>query len=135
MKKTALDTWDVLPKDMMLYLRHNGWHFNKKACEYAVSLMRDRNGSKSKPFSKEQVDEMMSMFGVKIESTNDYDYVYVANMCKNDYLNSSISDENHLALFVKDTIEDVDSCDGHIFRRWYSDMVGMGEMIFWEDLV
>lgn len=135
MKKTALDTWDILPKDMTAYLRHNGFHFNKMACEYAVSLMRDRNGSRAKPLTKQQVDELLSRFGVEVRDTNNYDYVYVANMCKNDYLGSSIPDDNRLAMFVKDTMDDPDAGEGQTFRRWYSDMVGKGEMIFWEDLL
>lgn len=134
MRKTALDTWDTLPKDMELYLKHNGWHFNRKACEYAVRLMCDRNGGKAKPMERQQVDDLLTRFGVQLEDTNNYDYVYVANMCRNDYLGSSVADENRLALFVKDTLEDPDAGEGQTFRRWYSDMVGKGEMVFWEDL-
>ena len=135
MKKTALDTWDMLPKDMTAYLRHNGWHFNKKACEYACSMMRNRSGEKASMLTKEQVDDMLQRFGVELTDKNSYDYVYVANMCRNDYLGSSVVDENRMALYVKDTIEDKDAGEGQTFRRWYSDMCGKGEMIFWEDML
>ena len=46
-----------------------------------------------------------------------YDYVFVATMCKADYLGSSIKDENHLVLYVKDTIDDVDASNETTFRR------------------
>ena len=41
-KKAPLDIYDDMPSEMRSYLRHNGWHFNKKACEYAVNLMLRR---------------------------------------------------------------------------------------------
>lgn len=135
MKKTSLDTYDILPKDMMAYLRHNGWHFNKKACEYAVSMMRDRDGNRAKMLTRQEVDEMMAQYGINIKDTNNYDYVYIANMCKNDYLGRSVIDDNRMMLYVKDTVEDPDAAEGQTFRRWYSDMCGKGEMIFWEEII
>ena len=33
---------------MTAYLRHNGWHFNKKLCDFAVSLMRRMNPATGK---------------------------------------------------------------------------------------
>lgn len=135
-KKTSLDTWYDVPEEMMAYLRNNGWHFNKKACDYAVDMMvSDETGEKLKPWTKEQVDGMLEGYGIKIEDKNNYDYVYVANMCKADYLKSAVPDERSAMVYVKKTIEDKDAADGHVMRRWYSDMVGAGEMIFWEELI
>lgn len=37
MKRDSLDSFDVLPEDMINYLRYNGRHFNHKLCSYAVS--------------------------------------------------------------------------------------------------
>ena len=45
---------------------------------------------------------------------------------KEDYLGSSIKDENHLALYVKDTIDDVDASNETTFRRWLATMIGNG---------
>ena len=64
-----------------------------------------------------------------------YDYVYVATMCKADYLRSSIKDENHLALYVKDTIDDVDASNETTFRRWLATMIGNGIPIDWDELL
>ena len=55
-----------------------------------------------------------------------YDYVYVVTMCKADYLGSSIKDENHLTLYIKDTIDDVDTSNETTFRRWLATMIGNG---------
>lgn len=48
---------------------------------------------------------MLAKYGVTLENNVDYDYVYVANMGKADLLKSSITDEQHLALYVKDVVD------------------------------
>ena len=64
-----------------------------------------------------------------------YDHVFVANMAKADFYKSSIPDEQHLALYVKDYLEDPDGTDELPFRRWLATMVGIGEPIEWEDIL
>lgn len=64
-----------------------------------------------------------------------YDYVFVANMCKADYYGSSITDEKHFALYIKDTIDDEDAGDGTTMRRWYATMVANGTMVDWEEFI
>ena len=139
-QRQPLDLYDDMPRDMRKYLSNNGWHFNKKACDFAVSLMKKENQSTKKkekiePYTKEQVDEMLKKYNVGLENNVGYDYVFVANMCKADYLKSSIADEHHLALYVKDTIDDIDAGDGVTMRRWYATMVANGEMVDWDDIL
>ena len=64
-----------------------------------------------------------------------YDYVYVANMCRADYMGSSIEDESHMAKFIKDYIEDPDAYDGMPFSRFYIDTVKKGVPIDWEEML
>ena len=78
---------------------------------------------------------MLKKYNVVLENNVGYDYVFVANMCKADYLKSSIADEHHLALYVKDTIDDIDAGDGVTMRRWYATMVANGEMVDWDDIL
>ena len=132
-ERLPLDIYDDMPKDMRRYLQNNGWHFNKKACMWAVSLMKKENPTTKKketiePYTKEQVDEMLKKYNITLESNVGYDYVFVANMGKADYLKSSIADEQHLALYVKDVIDDVDAGDGVTMRRWFATMVANGEI-------
>ena len=94
-----------------------------------------KNGKRITPYTKEQIDTMLSTKGIEVTKNKGYDYVFVANMCKADYLGSSIVDEHHLALYVKDTIDDEDAADGTTMRRWYATMVSNGEVIEWEDFV
>ena len=128
-KREPLDNYDILPEAMETYLRYYGRHFNKKLCDFAVSKMRVKSNSSRyteaiKPMNKEEVDTNVL-----------YEYMYVANMCKADYLHSSIEDNKHLCLFIKDTIDDVDAPDGVTFNRWYATMCRSGEPIEWEEML
>lgn len=137
---TALDIYEPLPRAMRRYLSHNGWHFNSLALSFAVKSMRRKNTATGKMeriemLDKDDVDTLLTAQGVKLENAVGLDYVYVANMAKADYWKSSIEDEKHMALFVKDTIDDTDAADGQIMRRWYADMVAQGQPIEWEELL
>lgn len=138
MHNLPLDIYDEMPTDMKRYITHFGWHFNKKAYDYAVSLMvkRDDNGNEIsiKPYTKEEVDELIRKYGVKIQNKILHDYVFVASMCKADYYGSSIINEQQLVLYVKDTVDDVDASDSTTFRRWVATMIGNGTAIEWSDL-
>ena len=56
-------------------------------------------------------------------------------MCKADYLGSSVPDEQHLALFVKDYVDDPDGYPELPFTRFYGDCIGTGTPIPWEDVI
>lgn len=123
---------------MINYLRYNGPHFNKKLCDFAVSKMMKKVGMQLvpiTPYSKEQVDKMMSNNRIVLKNGQLYDHVYVANMCKADFYGSSIVDELHLVKYVKDVIDDDDAYDGIVFNRWYADMCRKGIVVDWEDMI
>lgn len=137
-QKTDLTQYDIKPEGLINYLRYNGPHFNKKLFEFAISNMTVRSGStqvKLSPFSKEQIDNILRVNGIKLENNQLYDYLYVANMCKADFWGSSITSESQLAKYVKDVIDDVDGYDGIVFNRWYADMCRKGIVIDWEEMV
>ena len=132
--------FDGIPEDAYRYLSNYGFHFNKKACEFAVSMMskRDAGTGKSVPqdmVSKEDVDAMLVKHGINLDNDCMYDATYVANMLMSDMYKSSIPDEQHLALGIKDLIDDVDQRDGYLFVRWYSNVLFNGNPIDWSDLV
>ncbi len=140
MKRVPLDMYDDIPEEMRKYLKHHGWHFNKKACDFAVNLMRKKNASTGKmekveKLPKEQVDVMLLKYGVQLENTFDYDYVYLANKLKNVMLKSSLADEQHLAMAIKDIVEDSELGDGEIMRKWDAEMTARGISIEWADIV
>lgn len=134
-----LDMYDEFPSGMKEYLKAYGWHFSKAMCEFAVSRMEkeDANGKKVKiqPFSKEEVDSKLKQYNVELKKKEGYDYVYAANMCKADFLGSSVPNEQYLALYVKNVCDDPDAYDGMIFTRFYADCIGSGTPIIWEDML
>lgn len=85
--------------------------------------------------TKEVVDDMLRRYGIVLQNKIGYDYVYAANMCKADYLGSSVIDEQHLALFVKDYVDDKDGYAELPFTRFYADCIGTGTPIEWEDML
>ena len=87
------------------------------------------------PLTKEQVDNILKTYSIELSNNELYDYVYVANMCKADFLKSSIVDDYHMALYIKDVIDDEDGYDGIVFNRWYADMSKKGVPIDWTELL
>lgn len=134
-----LDMYDNFPSEMKAYLSNYGWHFSKAMCEFAVSGMEkeDGNGKKVKiqPYTKDQVDALLKQYGVELKNKEGYDYVYAANMCKADYLNSSVPNESYLAKFVKDYVDDPDAPKGKTFGRFYADCIASGKPIMWGDML
>ena len=125
---------------MKEYISQYGWHFSKKMCEWAVSKMKTKDESTGKQkkldaLKKDEVEELLKKYGIKLEKDAGYDCVYAANMGKADYYKSSIADESHLALFIKDYIDDPDGYDGLPFTRFYADCIGSGTPIIWEDMM
>lgn len=131
--REPLDLYDTKPHGMSEYLRHNGWHFNRRMCEFAVSLMR-KDGKRIDPWRKEDVDELLKSASEQIDCT-DHDYVYVANMAKADFLGGCLADNSAVAKYVSDVLSDEDQADGFIFNRFYADCARNGVGIPWEDVL
>jgi hypothetical protein len=135
-KKTG--SYDEIPEGMKYYINNYGCHFNKKLCNEAVRRMYtevDGKKKRLKPYSKEQVEGLLETYGITLEHNKMYDHVYVANMVANDFLGKSVPDEKHLALYVKDLIDDPDAKPGFIFNRFYADCMFMDNPIDWEDML
>jgi len=81
------------------------------------------------------VDNLLKEANITLKYASAYDAVYVANMCKADFLGSSIADDAHLAKYVKDVIDDPDAYDGMPFTRFYADCIGSGEPIIWSEML
>lgn len=135
MERIDFTRYDELPEDMLNYLKHYGPHFNKKLCKFAVSNMYKGNEEYITPYTKEQVNTLLESGNIKIKHNQLHDAVFVANMCKADYLGSSIPDEQHLALYIKDVLDDADGYDGIAFNRWYADTARLGIAIDWEEML
>lgn len=138
MTRDNFTRYDDYPQAMLTYLKYYGPHFNRKLFEFAVSRMtKVIRGAEQKitPMTKEDVDNMLRDYNVEIKNAQLYDCVYVANMCKADFLGSSIIDDEHLIKYVKDVIDDIDAPDGLVFNRWYADMCYCGIAVDWEEML
>ena len=129
-----LDSRTKYPSAMEEYLETYGFHFNKKLFEYAVSMMRPRSGGQFKPWDKEKTEEFLKNYGVSVKGKG-HDLAYIANMARADYYGSSITDENHLALFVSDYVTDPDGADTKAFDHFFIDSVAKGTPIFWDEML
>ena len=117
------------------YQKLYGPHFTKELCKFAVSLMEDENGQ-VKMMAKEEVEQKLNAMNIKLEYNKLYDFVYVANMCKADFLGKAVpNDDEHLCMFIKCVIDDPDGYDGQVFNRWLSDVKGMHILVDWSEFV
>lgn len=134
-----LTAYELMPDELAIYLSHNGPHFNKKCCEFAVNQMfkvdDNNNPEYFEPYTKHELEELLKSYNIKVKHSRLEDIVYVANMCKADYLHNSIIDEQHLAMYIKDTLDDPDGCDGLVFNRWIADMKWLGIPIPWYEFI
>ena len=130
-----LDDREEFPMGLEKYLSMYGWHFSKKLCNFAISNMRKDSGEKIAPITKEALDLLLAKNDIELDNKFGYDYVFVANMCKADYLGSSVPDEAHLAKFVKDFVDDYDGYAELPMTRFYADTIGKGIPIIWEDML
>lgn len=130
-----LDYYDILPKGLDAYLSHYGWHFSKAMCEWAVSKMRDRGGNKVALRTKEQIETILNNNGIQLQNDKGYDKVFVFHMGLSDYLGSSIVNEQGLAKYVKDVLDDPDGYEGIAFTRFLADCNGKGVPVDWEDVI
>ena len=127
--------YETMPEDLAIYMSHNGPHFNKLACDFAISQMYKADDKPIDPYSRRDVENILKLYNISIKNDKLYDKVYVANMCKADYLGNSITSEEHLAEYIKDTLDDPDGIEGLTFNRWIADMKWLGIPIPWEDFL
>lgn len=117
------------------YTDQYGCHFNKRLYEWAVSMMVDRRGGAVEALPKEQVKEWLASYGVTLENDKGHDAAYVLAMMKADYLHSSIEDDPHLALSVRDYLDDPDGYPTRAFDHFVIDCRRKGVPIFWDEMV
>lgn len=118
--------YDIKPKEFINYLRYYGHHFNKKLCKFACEQF-DKEA-----YDKEKLELLLQSYKIDIKNSKIYDAVYIANWCKENFFGSSITDEKHLLIFVKDVLEKEGNL---VFNRWYADQAKLGNMIEWEDMI
>ena len=97
--------------------------------------MKKQGGASVTPHDKERVETILKQYGIDIPANRIYDAVYVMNMARADYMGSSIVDEQHLAKFVQDYLNDPDGYEEAPLTRFYADCIGKGIGISWDDML
>lgn len=110
-------------------------HFNKKLCEWAVSMMRDRNGAKVPLMTKEQTEEWLKANGVVLKNNKGWDASYVRAMLFADFWGGSFTTDKQVALGVADFLDDPDGTKTKAFDHFVVDCRAKGEPIFWDDML
>lgn len=124
--KEDFTEYDIKPQGFINYLRYYGPHFNKKLCDFACDQLP------KKDYTKDKLDALLQQYNITIKNAKLYDIVYVANWCKSILYGSSISDEKHLVLFIKDIFDKESEL---VFNRWYADIAKQGIPVEWEDVI
>lgn len=117
------------------YIDQYGPHFDKRLYEWAVSMMRDRNGAPVPALTKEQVAEFMRSQGVALKNDRGHDAAYVRAMLVADCWGSSYTTDKQLALGIRDFLDDPDGSESKAFDHFVVDCRAKGEPIFWEEMM
>lgn len=133
--RIPLDSYEMIPEEQRAYFMNYGKNFNEKMCRFAVSMMRDRKGNKVEMVKKDDLEKKLKENKIEIENDVMYNGVYVYAMCMADFMGSSIEDEKHVLLYVKDYIDDPDAADGQTFTRFYASCVNAGIPIDWAEMI
>jgi len=67
MNRTSLDSYDTRPIAMTSYLRYYGWHFNRKALEFAVSKMT-KNDTPIQMLNREKIDALLKAHNIVLKN-------------------------------------------------------------------
>lgn len=134
--RQPLDIYDDISTSERRYLGRYGRHFNRKMYEFAVSGMeKSSNGAKMEPLTKEEFQSRMKSAGVELQYDVMCDGMFVMSMAMSDFYGTSLLNDQQLAQYVKDYVDDIDQVDGFIFNRFYADCVLKGTPIDWEEML
>lgn len=117
------------------YTEQFGCHFNKKLYEWALSQLKDRNGNDIVRMTKDQAIDFLRTNGIEIINGHGHDIPYVLALCRAKCYGSSVEDDRHLALLVKDYLDDREGSPTKAFDHFVIDCHMMGRNIFWDEMI
>ena len=104
MEYKSLDIYDDMPSSMKRYISNYGWHFNRKAYEYATKFMKRLDAStnmkvKVVPYTKQEVDNIINSLSFYTQEQSDNKYVTKTS------LKTTLNDYVTIAMLGGDDIE------------------------------
>lgn len=135
-----METKYVITEEEAQYMERYKGHFSHRLAEWAISMMECKdqlsgNMQPIKPYPIEEVEEMVAPFRKHIGEEAVYDAWYLANMCKADFLGSSVPDKEHVALYIKDTLCDPDGEPQMVLACFRAKCDVKHIPIFWERMM
>jgi len=125
--KEDFTIYDIKPEYFENYLRYYGSHFSKKLCEFACNKLFGKM-----EYDKDKLRILLQANMIDFSEMEMDDAVYIANWCKYVFFGSSVPEEKHIALFIKDIYAKEEDL---IFNRFIADCAKKGIPIQWEEMI
>ena len=113
----------------------NQGHFSKALAQWAISRMRTKGEGrrlvKINAVPLDETETILREHGIEVKEESIYDAWYLYNMCLADY-KRSLPDNNAIAMFIDETINDPDCDPKAVLACWRAKMDVMRVPIHWE---
>lgn len=119
-----------MPEEMQDYIEHYGFHFSKKAYDYAVEDLKN-----AEPYTKEQLDKVFQAYGIKLKHNMLYDAAYKMTAEKALHMGKSIPNEQYLAMHVQEDLDAEGNNGEETFREWMACRIGQDNPIDWHGIL
>ena len=117
------------------YMDANQGHFSKALAQWAISRMRTKGEGrrlvKINAVPLDETETILREHGIEVKEESIYDAWYLYNMCLADY-KRSLPDNNAIAMFIDETINDPDCDPKAVLACWRAKMDVMRVPIHWE---
>ena len=122
-----------------MYEDENHGLFSKRLAEWAIDNMKVKDTATGelkavKGRTLEDVKTVLKAEGVELPEAFDYTAWYLFNMAVADN-RSSLPDDSHRAMYVKETINDPDGCPEAVLECFVAKMCLKGIPIHWEKMI
>lgn len=118
---------------MRAYIERNGHHFNERLCDFAVSHLRNANGTDRHMDAKEVLG-ILAAADYKLDEDAVYDITYLSNLLYSDLYPNVITSEAGIVKAAYSYGNDPDGYEGQTFFRWVDDMRRKDIEIPWEEM-
>lgn len=116
------------------YLEEYGHTFNKRLFDFAVKLLKKRNGNSIDGYDKEGVEEILKTAGVRLPSDGSHDATYVFNLMLSDQ-EGGTPDVTKAAADTERYINNPYGWRTRPFDEFYIKTVALGIPIYWDEML
>lgn len=116
------------------YLEEYGHTFNRRLFDFAVKLLRKRNGNAIDTYDKDAVTEILKTAEVKLQVDGSHDVPYVFNLMLSDQ-DGGTPDVAKAAADTERYIKNQYNWKTKPFDEFYIKTVAMGVPIYWDEML